>query len=187
MPSESARLLGAREHLERAQLLFDLGRKQEDAKASFRLMLAAIYSCRAMTELMLEAADKQETNAGEDRRTVEERISRLVPYYALIERIRIHDFHRFGIVPPDPKSESLMFGGPMKLTAKKGIAVVTVSEQGPAISTTGGSQAHLQRPLLCRGGKFFDDETANYVELEDILDSFVAKAAAAITEFQKLL
>jgi hypothetical protein len=57
---EGPRLRGVREHLERAQFLLDLAVKEKDAKAAYRLMLAAVYSCRALTELILEAAEKQE-------------------------------------------------------------------------------------------------------------------------------
>src|SRR5262245_43513705 len=95
---EGPRLRGVREHFERAQFLLGLARVQREGKASYRLMLAAVYSCRGMIELMLEAAEKQEAN-GLSRDALEDRISPMVPYYALIERIRIHDFHRFGIAP----------------------------------------------------------------------------------------
>lgn len=161
---EGPRLRGTREHLERAQFLLDLAVKEKDAKAAYRLMLAAVYSCRALTELMFEAAEKQEVkhlndpNPKVNRDTLEGQISGKLPYYTLVERIRIHDFHRFGLVPPDPNLKQVMFGGPMKLMAQKGAAAVAVTAQGPRASTTGNSQVQFQRPLLVQDGEFFDDD-----------------------------
>ncbi len=60
MMAGGPRLRGVLEHLERAQLLFDLANKENEFKTKYRLMVTAIYSCRAITELMLEAAQKQE-------------------------------------------------------------------------------------------------------------------------------
>ena len=142
---EHPRLRGVREHLERAHFLLDLAVKGKDAKAAYRLMLAAVYSCRALTELMLEAAQKQEMKHLKDpdpkvnRDTLEGQISGKLPYYPLVERIRIHDFHRFGLVPPDPNRKQGMFAGPMKLMVQKGTAAVAVTAQGPRAPTTGNS------------------------------------------------
>jgi len=180
------RLRGVREHLERVQLLFDLARAHSDENARYRLMLAAIYSCRGMTELMLEAAEKQEAK-GLSRGALEDKISPMVPYYTLIEYIRIHDFHRFGIAPPDPSLTQVMVGGPMKLMARKGSAAVVVAEGQLLVKTTGGSQVRLQRPLLCRDGEYFDAQSSKYVKLEEILSAFVARAPAVVSQFEKLL
>jgi hypothetical protein len=149
-------------------------------------MLAAIYSCRGMTELMLEAAEKQEAR-GLSRDALEDQISPTVPYYTLIECIRIHDFHRFGIAPPDPSLTEIMVGGPMRLMAQKGSAAVVVVDGQLLVKTTGGSQVRLQRPLLCRDGEFFDEQSAKYVKLEEILTAFMARAPAVVSEFEKLV
>ena len=62
MPFGSPRLCGIHEHLERVQLFFEISKRETDPKVSYRLKLAAIYSCRAIPELMLEAAEKQEVS-----------------------------------------------------------------------------------------------------------------------------
>lgn len=140
MPFGSPRARGIREHLERAQLFFDLAGKEKDPKVRYRLMLGAVYSCRAITELMLEAAEKQEVknlknpDPKKNRDALERQVTSKLPYYALLERIRIHDFHRFGLVPPDPNFKQMMFGGPMKLAAQKGVAAVAVADQGPQVA-----------------------------------------------------
>jgi hypothetical protein len=172
--------------MERAQFLLDLALKQRDEGASFRLMLYAVYSCRGMFELMFEAADKQEVK-GLTRDALETQISPTVLFYALIERIRIHDFHRFRIVPPNPKLSQLMVGGPIKLRAQKGSAVVTVSSGGASTKTTGGSHVSLQRPLLCQDGNFFDEESGKYVTLDQVLSAFLAKTSDVVVTFEKLM
>ncbi len=189
----SPRLRGIREHLERAMFLFGLSENEKDIKARYRLMLAAIYSCRAITELMLEAAEKQgiknlkDPDAKVNRKTLESQLSPELPYYPLIEKIRIHDFHRFGLVPPDPGFVQMQFGGPIKLTAQKGAASIVVTAAGPQECTTGGSKVELQRPLLIQDDQFFDDNSSTYVKLEDVLKSFLAKAPDVVSYFEKLV
>ena len=193
MPIGSPRVRGVREHLERAQFFLELTKKEKDLKSAHRFMLAAVYSCRALADLMLEAAEKQEIERLTDpdpkknRAVFECQISTNLPYYDLLERIRIHDFHRFGLVPPDPKFNVTMFGGPMKLTAQNGVAAVSVTGQGPKVSTTGGSHVKFQRPLLTQDSEFFDDDSAKFVKLEEVLRAFLEKAPDVVSEFEKLV
>jgi len=91
----------------------------------FRNLIAAIYPARAIVELMLEALDKKELtsfqnkDAGKNRGEFENLIAPKLPQYYLIEKIRIHDFHRFGCLPPQPGERVLFYGGPIKLTRAK--------------------------------------------------------------------
>lgn len=193
MPIGSPRVRGVREHLERAQFFLDLTKNEKDLKSAHRFMLAAVYSCRAIADLMLEAAEKQEikslsdSDSKKNRAAFESQISTNLPYYDLLERIRIHDFHRFGLVPPDPKFSVTMFGGPIKLTAQKGAAAVLVTGQGPTVSTTGSSHVKFQRPLLTQESEFFDDDSAKFVKLEEVLGAFLKKAPDVVSEFEKLV
>ena len=193
MSNESPRVLGIREHLERANFFVGLARQQEDSASSYRLKLAAVYSCRAIVELMLEAAEKQEVKGISDpdqdicRAAVEEQICRKLPFYDLIERVRIHDFHRFGILPPDPNVRQVMIGGSIKLTAKKGSAVVFPTAQGLETRTTGASEVKQQRPLLTQDGAFFDEQSSQYVDLEKLLEAFLREAPDIIFEFEQHL
>jgi hypothetical protein len=139
-----------------------------------------------MTEIMLEAAEKQEAT-GLTRGALENILSSILPYYALIERIRIHDFHRFGITPPNPKLAQTMLGGPIKVTGQKGSAMVAVTDQGLVTKTTGASQVQLQRPLLNADGEFFDDQSQGYVKLEDVLSAFLTRGPSVIVEFEGLI
>lgn len=189
MPPASPRAQGILEHLERAQYLFDLAQNQEDDKAKYRLMLSATYSCRAITELILESAEKQEViglndpDPKKNRRALEEQISSKLPYYLLIERIRIHDFHRFGVIPPSPSTREQMFGGPVKLKANKGSAMVVLGSIGPQYEKNGNSKIELQRPLLICEGLFFDDGSSKYVSLEIVLKAFLSAAAEVVSAY----
>ncbi len=189
----SPRLSGIREHLQRARFFASLAGEHGDAAARYRLRLAAVYSCRAIVELMLEMAERQEAkafinaDAKASRNAAEAVIAPLFPHYALIERIRIHDFHRFGIAPPDPQYRQMMFGGPVKMTAHKGGASVSAGANGPALQTSGGSFVKMQRPLMIQDGAFFDDERNAFVAIDAVVDAFLAKAPAAIEQFERLL
>ena len=188
---QSPRLRGVEEHFERIQLFVRIAEAETDAVKKFRVMIAAVYSCRASVELMLEAAEKQELSRFRDpdpkvsRSSLEGYIAARLPFYYLIERIRIHDFHRFGILPPNPKYFQMTFGGPVRAVAQGGIAAVSLTPGGPVISTTGGSQVKFQRPLLVQNGEFFDDETQRFVGLDELLKNVLAESPAAIEELKR--
>src|SRR5947199_115736 len=107
------RVNGVREHLERAKFFAGLAARENHAVAKYRLALAAIYSCRALTELMLEAAEKQQvtrfngTDPKASRASLEAHLVPRLKHYHLIEAIRIHDFHRFGLIPPNSDQKSV--------------------------------------------------------------------------------
>lgn len=179
-----------REHLSRARLFLEMTRAAPEAVTAHRLSLAAIYSCRAVVELMLEAAEKQEIrDPGEptlywNRKDLENHVSPKLPYYALIERIRIHDFHRFGISPPNPKQQEVFIGGPVKLVAQRGASVLSVGSGGLVTLVSGGSQIKEQRPLLNQDGQFFDEESSSYVALNQVIEKFIVTAEEVVSEIE---
>jgi len=182
-PFPDPRVAGLREHHERMELLLELAKATKDAVAKFRLMMAAVYSARAIVELHYEAADKEQLSSTRDdlKRTLASRL----PWFNLIERIRIHDFHRFGILPPDPRVTTVFQGGPVKLQARKGAAIYTIQGDGPKAILSGESTVDEQRPLLNHDGRFFDGDTKQYVALERIISDFVDAAPAVIDDFEK--
>ena len=184
-PLPDPRIQGIHEHFKRVDFFTNLAKSKNDLNASYRFALAAIYSCRAITELMLEAADKQVVKM--DRVALENLISPKIPFYFLIERIRIHDFHRYGLPPPDPNVFQMSFGGPIKLTAQNGLASISPGHQGIQQTTTGNSSIKLQRPLLVRNGEFFDDDSNRFVSLHQILETFLVKCPKIIKEFDGLV
>jgi hypothetical protein len=181
------RLAGVREHLERVRSFLDRAHAEMDPAVRFRLLLAAIYSCRATSELMLEAAEKQEISTfrtadnRSNRAALEAHIAPRIPFYYLIERIRIHDFHRFGIRPPEPNHRGLMFGGRAKVL---GNAALTITSQGPVATTIGEGRVELQRPLLVDDGQFFDDVEKRFVALDEILATFLEKVPHVVRELE---
>ena len=179
-----------REHLSRAAFFLETARTARDPTAMRRLQLAAIYSCRAVVELMFEAAERQEIkNPGEpnahwNRKQLEDHVSPKLPFYALVERIRVHDFHRFGIVPPNSEYQEVFLGGPIKLVTQQGATVFAIGMQGPVKLASGNSQIKGQRPLLNQDGQFFDEESSTYVALEVIIEKFISSAHEVVVEIE---
>jgi len=184
-PFLDPRVAGVREHYHRVKFFHALATRCPEPADRFRLLLAGVYSARAVVELIFEAADKGQINA--TREDLKVRLREQIPWYDLIERVRIHDFHRFGLVPPDPRFRVMMEGGPVKLRARQGTAVYRVPTTGPEKLTTGNSEIEEQRPLLSDDGKFFDDATRQYVSLDQIVRDFASAAVDAIGEFEKSL
>lgn len=186
------RLAGAKEHYERARLFIRLANQQPDQKDAFRLRIAAITECRAIIETMLESAEMQdlvEYRCGTprtDRANYEANLVRL-PHYKLIEHMRIHDFHRFGLIPPASAYRALRIGGPIKITAQRGAGVVQLGEQGLETSATGNTKIALQRPLIEDDGKFLDEETGRYFSPEDIAKAFLDAVLSKIEEFERAI
>ena len=192
-PFPDPRRRGIREQHRRAKCLVRTAQRTKKRSRRFRLLILATYPARATVELMLEAAECQElkafqtTDRKKSRNDFEDTIAPRLPYYYLLEKIRIHDFHRFGCVPPNPRLREVFFGGPLKLVARKGRAVLTIPAAGPKVVTTGASTFRDQRSLCNADGQFFDDETGKYVSLEMMLVKFLAAVPAVIVDFDRLV
>ena len=184
-PFSDPRVAGMREHLTRVQMFLGLGRKSTHPDERFRFFIAGIYFARGIVELMFEAADKDQIC--DTRDDLKKALQKKLPKFSLIEKIRIHDFHRFGLIPPDPNVKLNMQRGPVKIRACEGAATCTIAHEGPQLQLTGKSKVEEQRPLLSDDGKFFDDDTREYVSIEDILDGFAAAASTVVDEFEKKL
>jgi len=187
------RLRGVREHFERATWFLQLARGSPDPVARYRLALAGVYSARAVVEIMLEAARSQElkayrnTDPGQSRNDLEAAIVPGLPLYHLVETIRIHDFHRFGCIPPNPTFRELFFGGPVKFIARGGVAALHVPPSGPVVTVSGQSQVKEQRPLCQDDGQFFDDMSGQYLPLAEILERFLAGMPPVLSRFESLV
>jgi hypothetical protein len=178
-----------REHLARARLLLRLANEQSDANDAFRLRIESINNCRAIIELFLEAAEQQELVGykSADRkasRSQYESTLLSLPHYSLIERMRVHDFHRFGLVPPDADRISVFVGGPIKLSAQRGGAQVALTGAGLTISTTGNSRVDLQRPLVTQDGMFLDEALGKLLAPQAIAEAFLRAVTPKIEEFE---
>lgn len=106
---KNPRMQGIYEQDRRAKRLTQLAHRCKNTTVKFRNLIAAVYPARAIVGLMLEAAEKQELKSFQDkdvkksRTEFEAKIIPILPYYHLLEKIRIHDFHRFGCLPPSKK------------------------------------------------------------------------------------
>ena len=89
------RLRGVHEQYYRAQWFVQNALVASDLATRFRLLITAIYPARAIVELMLEAAEQQELkpfldpDSKKSRKSFEETLVPVLPYYHLIEKIRI--------------------------------------------------------------------------------------------------
>jgi len=188
----SPRIQGIHEQYKRARRFMRLARRCRQSTSRFTNLIAAVYPARAIVELMLEAAEKQELkpfsnkDAKRSRKDFEEMLAPKLPHYYLLEKIRIHDFHRFGCIPPDPKYRRLSFGGPIKLIANKGSAAIMVTSEGPQLTLTGNSSDKQQRPLYTDDGRFFDDTSGKLLQLDEILDDFLRAVPGVIADFERL-
>jgi hypothetical protein len=182
-PFPDPRVSGVKEHHGRIQTFLRLARDSEDPTVMFRLHIACIYFARGIIELIFEAADKKQIPTSREK--LKKTLTEKLRWYNLIERIRIHDFHRFGIVLPNPDIKTLFQGGPIKLKAKNGCAAYSILPAGPNIETTGDSSVIMQRPLISNDGRFFDEETKKCVTLEQILEDFLLDVTKVIKEFEK--
>jgi hypothetical protein len=183
-------VLGVEEHLRRIELYQRLAASHNEADA-FRLRMAALNSCQAMISIMLEAATKDEltvaASTNDKWNTFKEELRPWFPYFDLIEKLRIHDFHRFGLLPPREGVTKQFFGGPVKLIAQRGTAVVVLAPGAPKSSVTGNSTVRGQRALVTSGGTFFDEVSASHVSPETVIDAFREAAPAAIAKFKARL
>lgn len=178
-----SRVSGVKEHNERIQTFLKLAGKSEDPVVIFRLQVAGIYFARGIIELILEACDKNQLSFSRDR--LKKTLPDKLRWYNLIERIRIHDFHRFGLIPPNPNMKMLFLGGPIKVIARNGLAAYSIPPTGPKEEITGDSLINSQRPLISDDGRFFDEDTNTYVTLEQILKDFLCDVQKVIKEFEE--
>ncbi|MBA7485961.1 hypothetical protein ES707_21513 [subsurface metagenome] len=184
------RIQGIHEQYYRARRFLQLAHRCKKARSRFTNLIAAVYFARAIVELMLEAAEKQElrpfrnADAKESREQFKEKLAPTLPHYYLVEKIRIHDFHRFGCIPPSPKHREAFWGGPIRLIAKGGAAALRITPKGPEILLTGNSRAKEQRPLYMDDGRFFEEESKKLLSLEEVLRDFLGAIPSAIAEFE---
>lgn len=178
----SPRLEGIKEQFERATSLLEEARNSDDSLFRFRHLIAAVYPARAVVELMLESAGKEEIL--KSRNELEELLIERLPRYHLIEKMRIHDFHRFGLT----KQHGIFLGGPLKLRAvgKRGVAAIVGTADGFTASLSPGSTVSGQRPLQSRGEEVFDETLAQWVSVEAVLDEFLTAMPTMINRFIEL-
>lgn len=178
----SPRLEGIKEQFERAKLFFNEAVRSSDKLDRFRRLVAAIYFARAVVELMLDAADADKQEVKIKRDVLEEILIKKLPRYMLLEKLRIHDFHRFGLL----ERNGIFIGGPLKLKARRGMVQLQEMTHGPIVTTTGNSRIEEQRVLRMKGDAVFDDEKGAYVSLQKVLSEYLAAVPEVIEEFRKL-
>jgi len=158
---------GIYEHYRRARHFLQLAHRCKNPVSKFTNLIAAVYPSRAIAELIIEAVKKEEIPHFRKREEIERVIIPKLPYYKLIHRIRIHDFHRFGCLPPSPKHKTVFYGGPIILNVQKGRKLIIGD-----------------RPLLTEDGINFGTSNIKPVPLDKVLDNFLSAVPKVISEFQ---
>lgn len=184
MPRSSPRLRGIREQYERAMLFLAEAQKMPKGSRRFRHLMASVYFARAAVEIMFEMAEKGELRIG--REPLRPEISKRLARYDLIYRVRIHDFHRFGVLP----NNSLFIGGPMTLTAKGGYATAQFPPGGMQQTCTGESyidNKEQKKVLQVSGEYLFDEERREWVWLGKALTEHLRAMPTAISYLESVL
>lgn len=171
------RLMGIREQVQRAEFFLAQAGSSSDARHKHWYLVASVYFARAAVEIILEATDNAVA-----REQVESALAEKLPNYSLMERIRIHDFHRFGLL----QRAGTFLGGAVKLTANRGSVEIALPDSGLTTTVTGWSAVRKQRPLLTRGDEVFDDDGKKWLRLEFVVSEFVAALPRAVDFLEEL-
>jgi hypothetical protein len=191
-PFPNPRVQVVREQYARARLFLDEAQASGDRTDRFRRLIAAVYPARAAVEIMLEAAQGQHLNAylnadhKQSRNDLEAVIVPKLPRYFLLEKVRIHDFHRFGVLP----QPGLLFQGPVKLMANAGTAGIEIPlspGEGRTLFETGNSRVREQRRLQMLGEQVFDEAANSYMDLEQLLSDYLDALPPVIEHFEQLV
>ncbi len=183
------RIQGIQLQYRRAKRFVQLANRCRNTTSKFTNLIAAVYPACAIIELMLYAVEVQEIKPFPDsikekrRKEFKQELFNMLPYSSLLEKIRIHDFHRFGCLPPSQTHIHEFVGGPIKLKANKGMVSLSLLSKGTKLTVTGNSSFEEQRSLDTRNGSFFDDKSRQYVTLDRILNDFLSEVPNAITKF----
>lgn len=186
--------LGIREHYERTQWYLGMSAMSINETHKFRHLMAGVYSGRAVVELMLDGAKNQVLSKFNNkdgqlsRKNFEAQLVPKVKHYHLLERIRIHDFHRIGILPPGPTRNKVFFNGPMVLKARKGGTTLTIPSTGPKITRTGDSPPpHDQRSMCWQNEKVYDDVSSKYIPLNQVIAEYLKTLPDTIDWYAQLM
>lgn len=187
---QSPRLKGILEQHKRAKRFLRLANKCKRDASRFTNLIAAIYPARSIVELMLEAVEKQELaefkgKAQENRESFEGALKPKLPFYDLLEIIRIHDFHRFGCIPAPQKREIVIMQGPIKIRAGKGGNPQSAAPGGLNYVAKGNVSITGQRSLVRKNNDFFDEEKGEYVSLDLVLENFLSAVPETIKWFKE--
>ena len=191
LPSD-ARLEWIKEQYDCAQLFLGEASTSTDARDGFRRLKACVYFARSIVELMTAAAEKGEVQAllehGKRKRRMllRDEMQGILPYFELVYRARIHDFHRAAFAP-DPERDEIRISGPIKFTAAPGESVVGVpGGQGLEITKGPESSVTADIPLTWHNDELLDETSREFVPLADVLREYLDAVPKAIARFEEL-
>jgi len=121
------------------------------------------------------------------RTELKEWFEKVISFFLLIEKIRRHDFHRFGCLPPASKYKTLFIGGPIKLKASSGFAGMQISSEGKEIIISNKSSVDEQRSLYGNDGLFYDESSNRYLTLDFIVEEYTKSIQDVVKNFKNLI
>lgn len=179
-------ILAIREQYERAIMFYKAGLEipKEKIMLRTRFFLAAVYFARSICEIIDEAAKRKIISLS--RKQLDRELNAILPHYKLIAHIRIHDFHR-GLIIDRPVNEAIYISGPIcfdKAPAGKKRIVSFLFDKGVVAN---GEGINLNRPLMIKKGKIFDQENKLWVTLEEALRKYLEKVPELIKRFDEVI
>jgi len=172
---------GALEHLERAKLFYNEGLSSHDRLDAFRRFVASVYFARGAVEIMLVAARDGIVKVPEG--DIRAAFMGILPHYELIGRLRVHDFHRYGLRP----HPGVVMQGPISVRGGPGGATIAIGPSGEVIKeTSGGMSISENRPVTIMGEKVLVEATGQYLMLPQILRPYLEALPEAIMRFREL-
>ena|SRR5438093_8379266 len=129
---------------------------------------------------MLESTKMEVVKISRD--DLERRLIELLPGYMLLEKLRIHDFHRFGALP----RQGWFMGGMLRLKVQGGHAAISHGADGPETSKSRNSMVIGHRPLHMEGDRVFDEEADQYVTIDSVLARYLEAIPQAIAAYRSL-
>lgn len=167
---------GMSEQYNRARLFVIEAKEARDRPTRLRRLIAATYFAKALEEIMKEQA--QQAGGETAKAEVSKWIQETAPYSHVLHKVRIHDFHRFGLTPLS--DEDVAAYGPIKLSSGPGGTakfVIPLNGEPPRVQTS-GEQSKVEGVgaggiLAMRGEQVFDDRSNTWVQLAVVLEAFL--------------
>jgi hypothetical protein len=152
-------------HIERIQAAIGADRPVAD----FFGQLQAVYSTMAVLEITEFLSERQFIKFSEEE--IDVAFHRHVPYANLAYVMRIHDFHRRGLVKPEHSGMMRMYGTVQVTKRQKhGTGYVEVSLISGEITKvrTHNSTVKLDKPLLQSKWSFKTDDMPSFVDIRQV-------------------
>ena len=161
------------DHVARAEFFLNCARNAQDLNVLNWCTMAAISSCRAVPEIIMDRIKKGAIDG-----SLEEFGGKMVDsirHYKIIEYLRIHDFHR-GAIRFDPRTMGVV--GNIKVSSgdqAHGLAAAIINPCGGIeASRKRNGRVSFDRPVQIRGFEVYDENVGEFIAVDCILQNYLA-------------